>query len=260
MLVVAPLSTLHFTWAREIFQTVPRLKYHILHGDKSKRLKLLAEPVDCYVINHDGLRLIEKEIIARKDIDVLCIDEIAVYRNRSKRTRIAQTIAGTKNVVWGMTGSPTPNAPTDAYNQAKIVCPYNVPKYFSTFRDLTMKRLNQWKWAPRHGAKEVALRALSPNVRYSLDDVTELPPFISRRADIEMGAKQRKVYDDVRKASYAMIEDGTIKAANAGAVMSKLLQISLGWVYLSDGSIAHLSEGERLVALIDLIEGNERKL
>jgi SNF2 family DNA or RNA helicase len=135
-----------------------------------------------------------------------------------------------------------------------------VPKYFSTFRDLVMYRLNQFKWAPRRGGQEVALRALSPHVRYSLDDITELPPFISRREDIEIGAKQQKVYNDVKRAAYAMVQSGEIKASNAGAVMSKLLQISLGVVYLENGGIATLHDGERTGALIDLIEANERKL
>lgn len=260
MVVVAPLSTLHFTWAREIFVTAPRIKYTVVHGSREKRLKLLAEPVDIYIINHDGFTIMHKEIMARKDIDVICFDEVATYRNRNKRSRIAQDVARTKAVVWGMTGSPMPNAPTDVYEQAKIIVPHNVPKYFSTFRETTMYRLNQYKWAPRRGATEVALRALSPNVRYSLDDVTELPPFISRREDIEMGAKQKKVYDDVRRYSISALDKGLIKGANAGAVMSKLLQISIGWVYLENGGIAVLHENERTQRLVELVEAAERKL
>jgi SNF2 family DNA or RNA helicase len=261
MLVVAPLSTLRFTWAREIFDTIPRLKYVVVHAaTKEKRRQLLAQPADVYIINHDGLKLLADEIMARKDIDVLCLDEIAIFRNRNKRTRICQTIARTKNIVWGMTGAPTPNAPTDVYQQAMIVCPQNVPKYFSTFRDMTMMRINQFKWAPRRGATETALRALSPQVRYSLDDVTELPPFVSRRQDIEIGPKQQKVYDDVRNLSFAALKSGEIRAANAGAVMSKLLQISIGWVYLSDGGIAKLDDGERTQALVDIVQASARKL
>jgi SNF2 family DNA or RNA helicase len=260
MLVVAPLSTLHFTWAREIFSTAPRLKHQVLHGTPEQRRQMLRLPVDIYIINHDGLRILEHDIAARKDIDVLCIDEVAVYRNRTKRSRVIQNLAKLKAVVWGMTGSPTPNAPTDVWQQAMIVNPGNVPKYFSTFRELTMVRLNQFKWAPRRDAQQTALRALSPNVRFTLDDVTELPPFISRREDIVIGNNQRKVYDDVRRASHAMVQAGVIKASNAGAVMSKLLQISLGWVYLSDGSTTKLDEGERVAALLDIIEACEHKL
>ena len=40
-----------------------------------------------------------------------------------------------------------------------------------------------------------------------------------------------------------MLQAGTIRAANAGAVMTKLLQISLGWVYLEDGTTLALDNG-----------------
>ena len=41
--VVAPLSTLQFTWAREIFQTLPGINAVVLHGSKQKRLDKLNE-------------------------------------------------------------------------------------------------------------------------------------------------------------------------------------------------------------------------
>lgn len=260
MLVVAPLSTLRFTWAREIFSTTPHLKYNVLHGSLDKRRALLAEPKDIYIINHDGLALLADEIIRRTDIDVLVIDELAVYRNRSKRTRTAETIARQKPTVWGMTGAPTPNAPTDVFQQAKIITPHNVPKYFGSFRDMTMLKINSFKWVPKKGAIDTAIRAMRPNVRFTLDDVMELPPFISRTQDVAMGSKQTKIYAEVKRASYAMLQSGEVQAANAGAVMSKLLQISLGWVYLNDGSVAKLDGDDRVKALVDIVEAADNKV
>lgn len=260
MLVVAPLSTLRFTWAREVFLTTPQYKTAVLHGDSEKRLKLLAEPADIYIVNHDGLRVIAAEVAKRTDIDVICIDELATYRNRTKKTRIAEDLCRRKPIVWGMTGAPTPNAPTDVFQQAKIVTPHTVPKYFGTFRDQTMYRINQFKYAPRPGSREAAIGALQPNVRYTLDDVMELPPFISRVVDIEMGAKQKEIYNAVKKDCFALLQQGKIKAANAGAVMSKLLQISLGWVYLDDKSIAQLDNDNRNKALIEMVLAAEHKV
>jgi SNF2 family DNA or RNA helicase len=260
MLVVAPLSTLRFTWGREIFLTTPQYKFNVLHGDREKRLKLLAEPKDIYIVNHDGLRVIADEVGKRPDIDVICIDELATYRNRTKKTRIAEDLCRRKPIVWGMTGAPTPNAPTDAFQQAKIITPHTVPKYFGTFRDATMYRINQFKFAPRRGSIETVMQALQPNVRFTLDDVMELPPFISRVVDIDMGEKQQRIYDAVKKDCFALMKEGKIKAANAGAVMSKLLQISLGWVYLDNGSVAQLDNEARNQALLDVVQAAERKV
>ena len=261
MLVVAPLSTLRFTWAREIFLTTPQYKTAVLHAaTREKRKALLADrSIDIYIVNHDGLAIIADEVAKRDDIDVIVLDELATYRNNTKKTRIAMNLCRGKPTVWGMTGAPTPNAPTDVYQQAKIITPGTVPKYFSTFRDMTMIRINQFRWVPKRESTETAMRALQPNVRFTLDDVTELPPFISRIVDVELGPKQRKVYDDVRRDCQALLAKGTIKAANAGAVMNKLLQISLGWVYLEDGSTLSLDNDRRNDALVDLIMSTDRK-
>lgn len=259
MLVVAPLSTLQFTWGREIFSTVPQYKYNILHGDRERRFKLLDQDRDIYIINHDGLAIIAEEVAKRSDIDLLLIDELATYRNRTKRTRVAQDLAARKPVVWGFTGAPMPNAPTDVWQQAKIVTPHTVPKYFSHFRDEVMYRINQFKWVPKRDAVQKALNALQPQVRFTLDDVMELPPFISRIEDVPMGGKQREIYDAVKRDCYALLTTGQIKAANAGAVMSKLLQVSLGWVYLDDGSVAQLDNEARNDALLEILRATRNK-
>ena len=260
MLVIAPLSTLRFTWAREIFLTVPMYKSVVLHGERDKRRALLAEPADIYIVNHDGLRVIADDVAKRPDIDVICIDELATYRNRVKKTRVVEDLCRRKPIVWGMTGAPTPNAPTDVFQQAKIVTPHTVPKYFGTFRDMTMYRINQFKFAPRRGSQETAIAALQPNVRFTLDDVIELPPFVSRVVDIDMGTKQKEIYEAVKKDCFALLQQGKIKAANAGAVMSKLLQISLGWVYLDDGSTAQLDNDVRNKALVDMALAADKKV
>lgn len=261
MLVVAPLSTLRFTWSREVLFTTPHLTCRVLHSYKrDNRFKLLAEDADIYIVNHDGLKIIADEVIRRKDIDVFCIDELATYRNKTKRSLVAEKVAKAKDIVWGLTGAPMPNAPTDVWQQAKIITPTTVPKFWTTFRDQTMVRVNQFQWMPRRGSIETALQALKPNVRFTLDDIMELPPFISRRIDVPMGATQQKVYKAVQQDCYMFLKEGQITGVNAGAVMSKLLQISLGWVYADDGKTIHLDNHERNAALVDLIEMAEHKV
>src|SRR5262245_16709446 len=109
LLVVAPLSTLRFVWFREAFATVPHRVVKVLHGDKEDRLGLLAEPADILIINHDGLKVIQAELSQRTDIDTLVLDELAVYRNNSIRSKIMRLFAQRFNIVWGMTRAPMPN-------------------------------------------------------------------------------------------------------------------------------------------------------
>lgn len=261
MLVVGPLSTLNFTWAREIFNTLPHLSCATLHGSRQKRLERLAEDHDIYIINHDGLKVIAEDIKKRTDIDVLCLDELAVYRNGgSDRTKRTRDLARRFPWVWGMTGSPTPNEPTDAWAQCSIVTPNTVPKYFSRFREDLMQRVTQFKWTPKHDAIEKAFAAMQPAVRFTLDDILELPEVVERTVDIEMGPKQAKIYKAMKDNAYAAIAAKEITAMNAGAVLNKLLQISAGWVYAKERQVVALDNEDRLQALVDTIESTERKV
>jgi SNF2 family DNA or RNA helicase len=261
MLVVAPLSTLRFVWGNEILMTTPQYKFAVLHGDRNKRLRLLdLNDIDIYIINHDGFKIIAKELAARPDIDVICFDELAAYRNKTERTKVAASIAQLKPVVWGLTGAPTPNAPTDTFWQAKVITPKTVPKYWGMFRDELMYRVSQFKWLPKNNAIERAIAVLQPSVRFTLDDVVELPEFVSRNVEVELSDRQRQVYREIQRACVSLIDKKQITAVNAGAVMTKLLQISLGWVYADGHRTVDLDARGRQQALIDLCEAAAHKV
>lgn len=260
MLVCAPLSTLRFVWEREVFRTMPFRKAAVLHGDKKRRLERLDADADIYVINHDGVKVIFDELMARKDIDTLVLDELAVYRNNSDRSKLMRQLAARFNIVWGMTGAPMPNAPTDVWAQCKIVTPHTVPKYFRHAQDILMQKVTQFKYVPRHDAVENAFRWMQPSVRFSLDDVVELPPVIERTIDVELTDEQRKAYDKMASQCQALVKEKVITAVNAGVAMGKLLQIACGWVYGVDQAILKLDAKPRMEALLDIINGNERKV
>lgn len=261
MLVVAPLSTLTFTWAREIFNTLPHLKVVVLTGDAARRKKLLAREADVYIINHDGVKVIWRELMLRHDIDAICFDEAAVYRNaRIDRSKIARKLTVGRKYLWAMTGSPTPTAPTDAFGLAHLITPMTAPRAFTHFRQDTMLQVSQFKWVPKKEAQDIVAKLLQPSVRFSLDDVVELPQVIDRAMEVAQGPRQKAVYDQLRDHASAMLKEGTITAANGGVVFSKMLQASIGWIYDNLGKTIELDNHARLTALLDIIEAAERKV
>lgn len=261
MLVTAPLSTLERTWGREVFTTTPHLTVRILHGDKAKRLRRLADDADIYIINHDGIGIILDELMKRQDIDVLCIDELAVFRNgNSQRNKTMQKLARSKPIVWGMTGRPTPNGPTDAYGQVKIVTPQNMPVPFRLWKDQTMLRVSEFKWIAKPDSQDRVHRVMQPSVRYTMDDVAELPELVMRQIDVPMGTKQKALYDHLRKHLHALWEQKEITVANAGVLMGKLLQIATGWVYDRERGIVSLDNDARLQTLDDIVESASHKV
>ena len=74
-LVISPLSTLERTWADEIFQHFPHLECAVLHGSRDKRIKLLNTDVDVYIINHDGVQIIEPYLKERPDINLVIVEQ-----------------------------------------------------------------------------------------------------------------------------------------------------------------------------------------
>lgn len=264
MLVVATLSTLKFVWQAEAFSTLPHRKVAVLHGTKKQRLERLAEEADIYVINHDGLKTIQAELSVRTDIDVLCLDELAVYRNNSDRSKAMRKFAERFKIVWGLTGRPMPNEPTDVWGQAKIVTPHTAPKFFRQAEEYLMNRVNKFTLIPKPEAIERAMAMLQPNVRFSLDNVVELPDVISRTIDIPMTPKQGKIYKKLATEFKVEMDKGTVTAVNAAVAMGKLLQVSGGWVYAPPiGAIPCFDPKDvmpRHDTLIDLINENERKV
>ncbi|HEY7822834.1 MAG TPA: DEAD/DEAH box helicase, partial [Acidimicrobiia bacterium] len=262
LLVVAPLSTLNFTWGREIFQTLPGIKIQVLYGTRKKRIERLEDrEADVYIINHDGLSVIAKSLEGRDDIDTIILDELAIYRNGgAARTKVTRKVTAPMKWAWGMTGSPTPNLPTDAWAQCTILTPNTVPKYFNRFRDDTMTKITQFKWVPKQDALDHVFEVMQPAVRFTLDDVMELPDLVERTVEVELGPKQAKVYKQMEQHAHTLIASQEITAMNAGAVLSKLLQISTGYVYTREKEVVNLDNGNRLTALVDAVNSTDRKV
>jgi SNF2 family DNA or RNA helicase len=262
LLVSAPLSTLEFVWAKEVFATVPHRRCVMLHGTRDRRLKLLADPdAEIFIVNHDGHKIIDEAVLARGDIDALVIDELRAFSNAaSARSKAMAKFASKMKWVVGMTGSPIPGGPLDAYGQCRIVTPHTVPKYFSHFREQLCTRDGPYDWKPRDNAVEQVYKAMTPHVRYTLDDVVELPECVERTMDVGMGTQQAHIYKELKTKCFAAVQSQQITALNAGAVMMKLLQVACGWVYAKDGSIVALDNNERMKALLDAIESTDRKV
>lgn len=269
MLVVCPRSTMTFTWVRECFEIDPNIKTTVLHGDRKLRLARLGEAdTDIFIINHDGIKVLEKELLAAVTggyIDVICIDELAAFRNKSDRTKAMAKIAEKAPWVWGMTGSPMPHRPTDVYYQCKVITPNTVPKYFSWFEGELMYKLQNTAFAklfPKPDAIDRAYAVMQPAVRFTIDEVQELPPCVERFVDVDMGKQQEKIYKAMVNHCQAAAANGElITAANAGAAMNKLLQISLGWVYATQsGNAIPLDNKLRIEALMDAVESTDRKV
>lgn len=250
MLVVCPLSTMERTWGDAVFSTFPHLDFTVLYGTRERRLKLLAQDAHVYIINIDGLAIIQKELSKRPDIDVICIDELAMARNaQTERWKILNNICNgsLRRRVWGMTGSPTPNAPTDAWAQCRLVTPDNpeVPRFFGRFKDSVMRQITPFKWVPRETANDTVFKCMQPAIRFSLDDCVDLPEQVVLTREVDLTAEQTKAYKAMMTTLATEVAGGQILAVNEAVKANKLVQIaclrgdtevltSAGWLPISE--------------------------
>lgn len=263
VLIVAPLSTLSPVWDREVFQYFPHLSTTVLHGSRAKRITGLRERHHVYIINHDGVGTILPEL-REKGFDTILIDEVGAYRNKqTQRWKDMDTLARNKRGIkylWGMTGSPTPNAPTDAWGLAKLITPERAPRFFKEFQRKTMNQITQFIWTPKREANDHVFDMLQPAVRYRRDDCMELPDIIYQDVEIEPSKQVDDTYKKMMNQLRIAFEEGQISAANEGVLFMKLLQISCGWVYTNKKGVVRLDNQDRVTEVKNLIDDSLGKV
>jgi len=261
ILVVAPRSCLHKVWADEIFGTTMHRNVAVLQGTRAKRRELFASSAEYLIINHDGLGIISDMVVKDKSVNLIIVDECAAFRNgTTEKYKHLKSCLRPDTRLWMMSGSPCPNAPTDAWAQARLVRPDNVPPYFTSFKRATMDKVSTFKWVPRSDSDQIVHDALQPAVRYAKKDCTNLPPVTYQNRECDLTAEQVKLFKAMQKHLHTEHEGGTITAANAAVKMIKLLQICCGVVYDNDGVARVSAATPRLQALYEIIEECERKV
>lgn len=260
VLIVSTLSTLDMVWMNEIFDVCMHRTALVLHSSAEKRKELLAREVDFYIINHDGLKIIASDVIKRKDIDLIIVDEAAEYRNaQTDRYAVLKHVAEKKKL-WLSTGGPCPNAPTDAWALARLIDPSRVPQYYTQFKRLTMNQISTYKWVPKVGSHAEAYNAMQPAIRFKKSECLDLPEVTYTNRSCALSPEQIKAYEDMRKHLVAEAKTVQITAANAADKMSKLRQILCGAVKVSDSEYVVLPHGPRLKVLIEAIEQAQAKV
>ena len=261
VLILSPLSTLDVVWAREIFTNFPHRTYAVLHGESSKRKTLLKEKKDFYILNHDGIKVLEKELQDRPDINLIILDELACFRNsQTSRWKIAKKLLTADKWVWGMTGSPTPQAPTDAYGQAKLLKPENIQSSFTRFKNDIMLQCGPFKWVPRKNAEQTVARVLSPSIRYALRECVDLPDTIIQYRSVDMTPEQKHHYSKLLKECVTEVRGSTVTAVNAAVLLSKIIQAATGVIYGNDKEILKIDCSHRINELLDIIGECDEKV
>ena len=256
-LVISPLSTLERVWSDEIYKNFPNRKGVVVRGPAAKRKKLFESEADFFIVNHDGWTH-TMDAVDLPEVDLVIVDEAAVYRNPStQRTRALRhwMTRHPETRLWLLTGTPTPNAPTDAWVLAKLMDNPKVDRTFTAFKNRVMVRMTTFKWVPAADSLVTLEKVLKPCVRYTRDSLADLPPTTVQTRHVDMSPNQKKLYNDMMQKTIVELGGGDrITAVNEMSKATKLLQISCGAVYTGDGKVFETEAKKRLQLVQDLVD------
>ena len=263
-LVISPMSTMDTVWKQDIFDILMHRRCGIAHGSVDYRLKVLDTEQDFYIINHDGIKLPEvaKAIRRRKDIDLIIVDEVGMFRNsKTDNYKFLQWIMEKKKRLWCLTGTPCPNEPTDAWALARLVDPTRVPKWYGSFRRELMLNVTEHKWVPKKGAQERAYEAMQPAVRFLKKNCMTLPPVITMNRQTRLTKAQTVAFKAMLDDMVAEMAKTEVTAVNAADKINKLRQILCGSIKdPATGNYILLDHGPRLADLETAIDEANAKV
>ena len=260
VLVICPLSIMDSAWRNDLFSFAPHRTVAVAHGDAKKRKSIIEQNTDYVIINYDGVEIVF-ESIKNGGFDLIIVDEATHYKNaQTRRWKVLNKLLCDNTWLWMMTGTPAAQSPVDAYGLAKMVNPTAVPRYGSTFRDMVMTKITNFKWIPKANATSTVHRVLQPAIRFTKDECLDLPNMTYVKRAVELTRQQKKYYELLRKRLVLDITGEQVTAVNAAVGMNKLLQISAGAVYTDDGETLEFDIKHRYKVLKEVIDESSQKV
>ena len=191
-LVVAPKS-LVLNWDKEIRKFAPSLHPVNLNSEKNKRESIEAAKAGDIVITTYGVLVTQKDALASKQWNVICLDEAHYIKNKMTRaSRSAMSLKGDARVI--LTGTPLQNHLGEMWNLFQFINPgmlgpwqQFVDKYIkSPWDDLIHKELKD--------------RTLPFILRRTKEEVLDdLPEKISYEQMVELSIEEMTIYEKIRK-------------------------------------------------------------
>lgn len=264
VLVIAPKRVAEDTWTREHekWDHLSGLTVSRVLGTPQQRVKALSRKADVYVIGRDCVPWIVQRYGKLWPFDMVVIDELSSFKNpQAKRFKALRQVLPFIERMVGLTGTPSPNGLMDLWAEVYLLDRgERLGKTLGWYREKWFRPAVQngyvvYKWAALKGAEEEIRKRISDIcVSMSAADYLELPDRIDREVPVRLSEPEMAQYRKMEQEQLLQVQDETVVALNAAAVMSKLLQIANGRAYTDEHEVVqiHEAKAEALAEIVDV--------
>ena len=268
VLVIAPLRVARDTWPSEIakWEHTKNIRASVVMGSAKERTAALLKPAEVYIINRENVKWLIEESNMPMDFDMIVIDELSSFKSyQAKRFRALMKLRPSVKRIVRLTGTPSANGLMDLWAEFRLLdMGKRLGRFISHYRDayfLPDKRNQQmvFSYKPREGAEDAIYRRIEDiTVSMRAREYLKMPALVSNIVPVALDARERKLYDDMKRDMVIAVENEEIDAVSAAALSNKLLQMANGAVYTEEGKVIRLHD-RKLDALEDLAESANGK-
>lgn len=264
MLVLAPMRVANLTWPMETqdWDQFRWMRVANLRSELGKRA-FIAGAAHIYVLNYESIPALVKLVEKRGGTlpyDIIVYDEITKAKNhKSKRITALRKQIPTVYRRWGLSGTPTPNSLLDLFAPVRLLDDgQRLGVSFENFKKtwFTATDYMEYNWAPREGSDKAIEQKISDIslVLRSSDWLKDVPDASINDVEISLGPALTAQYKEFEEELILKLrEDAEITAANAAALVSKLLQFTSGAIYDADKRV-HEVHDLKMKALAKIVK------
>lgn len=269
LIIIAP-NSLKSNWRNEfrLSQYGDKLSVHIWPQDLHKCHYKTLDP-GVFIFNYESLLGEEAQALLggllKNQKCYIALDESSRIKNpTAKTTKILLKLAPLATIRRCLTGTPFTQCVLDLWAQISFCKP---SFKFSPYQfKLTFATLGGFKGKQVIGVQnEARLHSILDQMsfRATKEDYLDLPEKLYSNIEMEMSPKQSEAYRRMRYDFMLLLEKGEVTAPLAITQLSKLMQISRGFVHADNGKVTELVPPEKnpvLNGILETIESTEGKV
>ena len=266
VLIIAPTSVVA-VWPKELeeFADFP-FTVQTLLGDKRKRLRAISDleryrypKLKAAVINYESVwRDDIFEALQKYDADMIICDESQrIKTHDSKQSRAIHKLGDLARYKLILSGTPVHNNAIDIWSQYRFLDASVFGEQFWAFKNhyCQMGGFNNKQIVRYRDLDGLIAKEHSIAFRITKEEAIDLPEQTFEVRNIEMSAKERKLYDTLKRDSVADLESGgQISATTVLTRLLRLQQLTGGFLVKDDSDKPELVSTAKLDALKDIIE------